>query len=137
MLSARFFRFLVVGGFNTAFSYGIYAFCIFIGLGYFLAATISFIVGMLFSFKTHGSYVFHSRSNRAFGPYVVSWLLLYLANVGMLGLLTGNGVDSYLAGAVLVVPMAVLSFLVLRFVVFREGGATIESDMPVKDRPSK
>ena len=133
-LNARFFRFLVVGGLNTAFNYGVYAFFIFSGLGYFLASTISFIVGMVVSFKTHGRYVFHNYSNQSFYLYVISWLVIYLANVSMLGLLIRNGVDSYWAGVLLIPPVAVLSFVVLRFIVFREGGSTIKNDMAIKER---
>jgi putative flippase GtrA len=119
----RFLKFLVVGGLNTAFNYGIYALFIYLGAGYFIAATMSFVIGIFVSFLSHGRYVFQSRASpyRSFFLYVVSWIALYVANVSVLGLLVRNGVDSYLAGALMVPPMAVLSFVVLRFIVFRHG----------------
>jgi putative flippase GtrA len=124
LLNARFLKFLIVGGFNTAFNYGIYAFFLFAGLGYFVAATISFLVGLIVSYKTHGRYVFRSSGNRSFSLYVISWLFLYLTNISALGFLTRYGVDGYMAGALLIPPMAVLSYVVLRFAVFRESGSS-------------
>jgi hypothetical protein len=46
--------------------------------------------------------------------------------VSLLGLLVRNGMDSYLAGAIMLVPTALLSFAVLRWVVFRERPAGLE-----------
>jgi putative flippase GtrA len=122
----RFLRFLVVGGLNTALNYGIYALLIFVGLGYIAAATLSFVAGLVISFKTHSRFVFDGRGNRAFLPYVASWLAIYLAHITTLGFLVRSGMNSYLAGAILVPPVAVISFLVMRFVVFR--GRTAPKD---------
>ena len=121
--SPRFLRFLMVGVFNTGVNYGIYALFIFAGLGYIAAATLSFAVGLVVSFRTHSRYVFDAGGVRAFFPYVVSWLAIYLLHITVLGLLVRNGMDSYLAGAILVPPVAVISFLVMRFVVFRGRAA--------------
>lgn len=122
-INSDYLRFLVVGCINTAFNYGIYAFFIFVGLGHFIAATCSFAVGIVFNFKTHGKYVFRTRNKNSFYLYVVSWVGIYCINVSVLDLLVRSGVDSYLAGALLILPMAVLAFLVLRFIVFRPTAA--------------
>lgn len=111
------FRFVVIGGLNTAFVYAIYAFFIFIGAGYVLALFISLLFGLVSGFKAHGKFVFHGKGR--FYRYVISWIFLYLVNVGMLALLTSYGMSSYLAGAVAMPPMALLSFIVLRWLVFR------------------
>lgn len=118
----RFLRFLVVGGLNTAFNYGVYAFFVYVGTGHVVAATISFCVGLVVSFTTQGRLVFQSRGNRGFVPFVLSWLLIYVAYVAVLDLLVRAGIDEYLAGAILLPPVVVLSFVVLRFVVFRDRG---------------
>lgn len=119
-LHARFLRFLVVGGLNTAVNYGIYALLVYLGLGYLLAATLSFVTGLVISFKTQGRFVFQDRGKHSFARFVASWLLIYVVHVSLLGLLVRGGMDSYLAGALLLVPTALLSFAVLRLVVFRE-----------------
>lgn len=125
-LHARFLRFLVVGGLNTAVNYGIYALLVYLGLGYLLAATLSFVTGLVISFKTQGRFVFEGRGKRAFARFVASWLLIYVVHVSLLGLLVRGGMDSYLAGALLLVPTALLSFAVLRLVVFRERAPAAE-----------
>ena len=124
-MAHRFLRFLVVGGLNTAFGYGVYALFIYLGTGYIIASTLSFALGIFASYRSHAKFVFGSRGgmNQSFVLYLASWLLLYVANITALGVLIRNDVDSYLAGAVLVPPMAVLSFVVLRFIVFRHGAA--------------
>lgn len=117
--SPAFLRFLIVGGFNTAFGYGIYALLIFIGLGYLLASTFSFAISLFFNFKTHGKFVFHDRPNRSFYSYVFSWLVVYLVNACFLVLLVNLGVDSYIAGALLILPISIFAFLIMRYVAFR------------------
>jgi putative flippase GtrA len=116
----RFLRFLVVGGFNTAFNYGVYALCVFAGTGHVIAATISFVVGILVGFATHGRIVFQSPGGRGFVPFVLSWLLIYVVYVAILDLLVRRaGINEYVAGAAMLPVVVVLSFLILRFVVFR------------------
>jgi putative flippase GtrA len=119
IIKSKFFIFLVVGGINTAVNYGVYAFFIFVGLGHIIAASCAFAVGMVFNFKTHGKFVFGAGNKNSFYLYVVCWLVIYCINIGVLDLLIRSGVDSYLAGLLMIPPMAVLAFLVLRFVVFR------------------
>lgn len=125
-LSGKFVRFLFVGGLNTMLNYGIYALLIYFGLGYSLATTVAFISGLVINFKTQGRFVFNSNSNRPFFLYVTSWLGIYMTNLWLLGLLIANGMDSYLAGALMVPPIAVLSFFVLKYLVFREKKAVMQ-----------
>jgi putative flippase GtrA len=111
----------VVGGFNTAFNYGVYALSLFLGAGHVIAATISFVVGIVVSFTTHGRLVFESGGKRGFMPFVLSWLLIYAAYVVVLDLLVRRaGMNEYLAGAVMLPFTVVLSYVILRFVVFRK-----------------
>lgn len=118
-IKSSLFAFLIVGGINTAFNYGIYALFVFIGMGHIVAATCSFAVGVIFNFKTHGKFVFKTRNRNSFYLYVLSWVAIYCVNVSALDLLVKSGVNSYLAGALMIPPMAVLAFLVLRFIVFK------------------
>ena len=125
-LHARFLRFLIVGGLNTAVNYGVYALLLFLGLGYLPAATLSFVMGLVISFKSQRRFVFQSSGRASFVRFVASWLLIYVVHVSLLGLLVRGGMGSYLAGALLLVPTALLSFAVLRLVVFREKAAGAE-----------
>lgn len=119
--NVRFLRFLVVGGFNTAFNYGVYALSIFLGAGHVIAATISFVVGIVVSFTTHGRIVFEKEGRGGFVPFVLAWLFIYGVYVFVLDLLVRRaGVNEYLAGLLMLPFTVVLSFVVLRFVVFRQ-----------------
>lgn len=108
-----------MGGLNTMLNYGIYTLLLYLGLDYSLATTVAFIAGLIINFKTHGRFVFNSQSNRPFFLYVVSWLGIYITNLWLLGLLIEKGVNSYLAGALMIPPIAILSFFILKLVVFR------------------
>jgi putative flippase GtrA len=115
-----------VGAANTAFNYGIYVVLIYIGLGHIAAASISFAIGLLVNFRTQGNLVFKTRNKNSFKLYVVSWIGIYFVNIGSLDLLVRMGVNSYLAGALIIPPIAILAFLVLRFVVFRQTKTSSE-----------
>lgn len=121
MFDTRFLKFLAVGVLNTLFGYSLYALLIFIGLEVSLAILLGTIVGVLFNFKTTGTLVFGSRDNRKLFRFVGVYTLLYFVNVAGVKTLMAAGLNSYLAGAVLLAPMAILSFLLNRKLVFLEG----------------
>lgn len=116
----RLFRFLVVGLFNTAFGYGIFALLIWSGLHYSLAAAISTVLGVLFNFKTTGALVFKSHDNSKIIRFVLVYLVAYCANVAALAVLLHLGVDTYLAGFILILPLALLAYHMNSRYVFRE-----------------
>ena len=117
--SIHLIRFVVVGVLNTSFSYMIYSIFVFSGLGYQLANLLSLLVGILFSFKTQGRFVFNNRSNGLFGRFVLSWIFIYLCSIGIIGLIMRFGFDAYAAGA-LALPFNVgLSFVAQKYFVFR------------------
>lgn len=110
---------MIVGSINSAFNYSLYAILIFSGLGHIIASTGAFAAGMIFNFKAHAKFVFKTKNRNSFYLYIVSWIVIYFVNIIVLDLMVRSGVDSYLAGALLMPPLAVLAFVVLRFIVFR------------------
>ena len=112
-------RFVLVGGMNTAFSYVVYAACIFTGAGYVLASAASMVVGIAFSHMTTGRLVFAGASRGSLARFAVCYLLVYGFNLLMLHTLDRFGVDPYLSGLIVAVPGALLSFALLKLVVFR------------------
>ena len=112
-------RFVAVGMLNTAFSYAIYAGFLFVGLSFQLANLIALVIGILFSFKTQGYLVFKNSDNRLFGRFILSWVLIYLGTIALIGRIIAFGFDAYSAGA-LALPFSVtLSYLIQRYFVFR------------------
>jgi len=114
-------RFLFVGGINTLFGYGVFAFFILMGLHYTIAALLGQICGVLFNFKTYGTLVFKNKNNwlifRFIGVYIVSYLL----NIGFLKLFNYYGVNNLIAGAILMIPMALITFVLNRRFVFSQS----------------
>lgn len=117
-LENRFVRFLLVGGINTLFGYGVFALCIFIGIHYAAAALIATVCGVLFNFKTTGTIVFKNGDNALIFRFLGVYAALYTVNTGFLKIFKHFDVDMYLAGAVMLLPMAILAFLLNRKFVF-------------------
>jgi putative flippase GtrA len=114
-------RFVLVGVLNTGFSYLIYAVLLFGGLGYQLANLFALLVGILFSFKTQGYLVFDNPNNRLLGRFVVSWVLIYVCVITLIGWLIAFGFDAYSAGALTLPFSVVLSYLAQKYFVFRQA----------------
>lgn len=117
----QFMRFVLVGIGNTLLSYGIYSGLVYLGIGYAIANLIALIIGILVSFKTQGTLVFKSATNRRFVPFVLMWVVIYLFNILLIGRLIAFGFDPYVSGA-LALPLVVLfSYVAQKFFVFRDS----------------
>jgi len=107
-----------VSGINTVFGYGLFALLIYAGLPYPLALLFGTIAGILFNFKTTGLFVFKNSNNsllfRFFGVYGVT----YICNLGGLALFKALGINIYWSGAILLVPIGILAFLLNKTFVF-------------------
>ncbi len=118
LLDWRFVRFLLVGVLNTAFGYSVFALFILLNFHYALAALLSTVCGILFNFKTTGRIVFGSRDNslllRFFGVYAITYIL----GVMCLRVSTAYEWDVLIVGAVMMPPMAVVSYTLNRLFVF-------------------
>ena len=118
MLNRQFVRFLMIGAVNTAFGYSIFALFIFFGLHYALASLLATILGVLFNFKTTGRWVFNNRQNSLLGKFFLVYAVVYGCNVGLLKILDEFSISMYVAGAVVLLPMAVLSYVLNKRFVF-------------------
>lgn len=116
--SARFVRFLAVGVLNTAFGYGVFVACLWLGMHYALAGAISTVLGVLFNFKSTGNLVFRSKGNRRLPRFVAVYAIIYLVNVLALGVMLQFGIPEWLGGLILLLPSAILSYVLNRHFVF-------------------
>ena len=114
----RFFRFLMIGGINTLFGYGIFVALIFFGVHYSLASFFSTVLGVLFNFKTTGFFVFRNKSNHLIFRFVGVYGVVYLTNLFFLFVFNHFGVSNYIAGALLLFPIAFFSYVLNRQFVF-------------------
>lgn len=114
----RFFKFLFVGVLNTLFSYTIYALFVSFGLGANLSLFLQYIIGVLWNFKTTGVIVFKSSNNRLLLRFVLCYVFTFVLNSVSLRFLL-NYTNEYIAQAILVLPVAIVSFLLLKVFVFK------------------
>jgi putative flippase GtrA len=121
-IDKRFIRFLFVGALNTAFGYSLYAVFIFLGLHYSIAVFFSTILGILFNFKTIGILVFKNGNNRLIHRFFAVYAVNYILNVSFLKIFKTAGMENmYINGLILVLPLAVLSFILNKKFVFKRG----------------
>lgn len=116
----KFMKFLFVGAMNTAFGYFIYALFLTLHASHNIALTIQYILGVLWNFKTTGVIVFKNRDNTRIVRFFLSYVFTYSINLVCLNVLVALDVNKYLAQAIMVLPIAVLSFLIFKKFVFKE-----------------
>lgn len=103
---------------NTSFSYACYAACIYAGAGYALASALSMVAGVLFGYRTTGGLVFRSPGG-SLTRYVACYAVVYIVSVALLAGMDALGINPYLSGILVAIPAAVVSFILLKLLVFR------------------
>ena len=115
----QFLRFLIVGGINTVFGYSVFAVFILLKLPYPLAAFLGQTCGVLFNFKTYGILVFKNKDNRLIFKFVGVYIFTYCLTIGLLWVFNFYGVHNLIAGAIIILPVALVGFILNRRFVFR------------------
>ncbi|WGU93824.1 GtrA family protein [Paenibacillus dendritiformis] len=118
-MNNQFYKFIVVGGINTLFGYIVFSLFIFIGAHYSLASLLSTIIGVLFNFKTTGSLVFKNNNNKLLLKFCLSYGITYILNILLLSLLK-KFFSMYAAAAILIFPMALVSYVLNKRFVFKK-----------------
>lgn len=115
----KFLQFLVNGSMNTAFGYGVFASLCLIGLPYFFAAPISFMIGTVFNYLTNKHFVFRSVAARhSLIKFLFVYGLLMILNLSLISVFVYVGVSEFIAGALALPPHVLLSFVMLRLFIF-------------------
>lgn len=109
----------MVGGLNTVFGYSVFAVFILLNLPYPLAALLGHTCGVLFNFKTYGLLVFKNKDNRLIFKFVGVYVFTYFLTVGLLWVFNLYGVHNLIAGAIIILPVASVAFILNRRLVFR------------------
>ena len=119
LLQNRFFRYLLVGGLNTLFGFSAYAILVYFGMHYVWASLISTTLGVLFNFQTTGRLVFGSHQNALIFRFVLVYVLIYGIQIGFLRLFELASVGPIIAGAILILPMAAVAYVLNKVLVFK------------------
>ena len=120
LADSKFIKFLLVGLLNTIFGYSVYALFIFLNFHYSVAAFLSTILGVLFNFKTTGKLVFNNSNNKLIFKFIAVYVFTYLLNISLLTIFNFMNINMYLAGALLLLPVAIIAFMLNRRLVFKE-----------------
>ena len=131
--SERFVLFLFMGGINTLFYYALYSILIYTGFHYAAAVGIATVCGVLFNFQTFGRVVFKDFHLALLWRFVCVYVVVYIVNVVGLKLLELVGLtDKYIAGGVLVLPMALLGYFLNKTFVFNRSKSRRENPLEHK-----
>jgi putative flippase GtrA len=117
--SIHFFRYLVMGGTNTIVLYSIFAILILVKVHYSLATLIAYFFSILFSFKAQGTITFKNNNNWLFFRFAGISIIIYLVNIGLLKIFETFNISSLVAQAILTLPLAFASFLLMRKFIFK------------------
>ncbi len=120
-------RYLLVGGYNTVFSYLLY--CLFLMFVFpakvQLCLFLSFLVSSLNSFWTQKIFVFNSKSRQIVHEYakcLFSWGISYVINACLLHVFLLLAFNAYVAQLIALILVTINSYLMLKYVAFRPLG---------------
>lgn len=134
--SEQFILFLVMGGVNTLFYFSLYSLLIYIGLNYAVAVVAATVCGVLFNFQTFGRVVFKNFQFRLLWRFIGVYVVVCGANIAGLKLLEIVGlVNKYIAGAVLVLPVALLGYVLNKMFVFNKKASESENQQISTENP--
>jgi len=117
----QFFKFLLVGLFNTAIGYSLFVLFSFLGLDEAYALAFTYIFGVASNFFATGKLVFGVSKREHFLRFLLAYVVVYVVNLVFLTVLIGAGMEKMISQAVMVPFMAILSFWALKVFVFREA----------------
>ncbi|MBR5130330.1 MAG: GtrA family protein [Alphaproteobacteria bacterium] len=117
-------RFLLVGGYNTVFSYLLFASLLWLFNGQYeqLVLALSFAISSINSFWTQKIYVFGSKAPAwpEFVKCLGTWGISYGLNAALLwGFVDGIGIDAYIAQIIILVILTIFSWIMLKHFAFR------------------
>jgi putative flippase GtrA len=116
----QFIKFLVVGAGNTVFGYSVFAALILCGVAAVPALVITYMVGVPFNFFTTRRFVFARAPTSSFPRFVAAYVVIYFFNLGAFRLVEATGAGALVTQALCIPVVAVFSFVLFKFQVFRE-----------------
>jgi putative flippase GtrA len=115
-IDRRFIGFLLAGGINTLFGYGVYSAQVLSGIAPHIAVVVSTVAGVLFNFLTTSA-VFRSRDLHRLPRFLAVYAAMMGLNILLLEVAMRAGLGPLIAQAI-VLPIFTLTFLAMRRFVF-------------------
>lgn len=114
----RFLRFLIAGGVNTLFGFSVYSALILAHVVPWLGLLLASVAGVLFNFMTTGAFVFRTKLQGRLLRFFAAYGVVYLINLALISVLRQWSSNEIVSQAILSLPMAVFSYLLLQRFVF-------------------
>jgi len=123
-----FFKFIIFGIINTIFFYLLYSVFVFIFKDYVIAVIFANLIGILFSFKTFGKFVFNNEDKKLLYKFLIVYCWNIFLNILLIRLFN-EFIDNnlYLSGIFSTAVVAVNSFFLNKYYVFQKEGAKFVS----------
>lgn len=118
-------RFIVVGAFNTALCYGVYALLLVAGLPFWAANLGAVAFGVCWSYFALGRLVFGNKDSSRLGHFILGWAAVYGVQTGLIALIMRTGIGPTLAGLIVLPGATAASFLIQKLLVFRRPAPTV------------
>ena len=117
-------RFLLVGGYNTVFSYFLYVLFVYLGLNAQISLLISFVVSSVNSYLTQKFYVFLTKGNylNEYVRCLTTWLGSYALNAVLLFVFMHFfNLNAYIGELIVLILLTIYSFVTLKYFAFRKN----------------
>jgi putative flippase GtrA len=116
----QFLRFLAIGALNTLFGYSVFAALVLAGVASVPALVLTYVVGVTFNFFTTRRFVFGRTAQASIVRFVAAYVVIYFFNLGIFKVAELAGAGPLLAQALCLPVVAVFSFFLFKFQVFRD-----------------
>ena len=117
--SQEFIKFLFIGGVNTLFGYTIYVLFIIIGLNISLSLGLATLMGAFFNYLTTGKFVFNNSGFKKIILFIPAYFIIYIINLIALKFMLYLGFSPIIAQFLMLVPISIFSFLLIKYGVFQ------------------
>lgn len=117
-IKKQFISFLLVGGINTLFGYGVYVLFIYLNVNYFFSSLISLFFGIMFNFLTIGKFVFGKLNFKKINKFICFYLFLYVLYVFFIKIFSLWQSNLYICGMFAVIFISIISFIVNKYFIF-------------------
>jgi putative flippase GtrA len=119
LMSHRFVKFLGVGGLNTLFGFAVYTLFALTELSTFMVLIVSTLAAITFNFFTTGGLVFRDLGLARVPRFLISYAVIFVINLKLIEWVSPLYGGRILAMAIIVLPMALISYFIQAWFVFR------------------
>ena len=125
--SNRFVRFLVVGGLNTLFGFVVYSILALSDLSTLMVLIVSNLIGIAFNFVTTGGLVFRDMRLTKIPLFLICYGVIFIIYLELIQWLSPIFGGRIVAMAIIVLPMAVLTYFIQSWFVFGDKLSFMEN----------